>query len=168
MTGITDRSIDFRNSFETRSGTSKVEHADVWNVGAVFSLLFLIRDLSQNDRILLFILTEKIRTDRGPYETRLGLLPNLVFGASHLLVLLPLAGAAYRELGRLILASCIFLWSFMTALAGLTASCLFLTLTRFGIARSAAGNVPLAILIGGTKPASNHPADNSDPFLVQR
>lgn len=113
-----------------------------WRFIAICTTLLLINAFSQIDRILPFILAEKIKTDLSLTDTEMGLLTGLAFAVCYALLSLPLARAADRGSPRLILVSCVLIWSVMTALGGFAASFLFLALTRFGVAFGEAGAVP--------------------------
>lgn len=113
-----------------------------WRFIAICTTLLLINAFSQIDRILPFILAEKIKADLSLTDTEMGLLTGLAFAVCYALLSLPLARAADRGSPRLILVSCVLIWSVMTALGGFAASFLFLALTRFGVAFGEAGAVP--------------------------
>lgn len=117
-------------------------YATGWRLAAILGALLLINVLSQVDRILPFILAESIKRDLGLSDTQIGLLTGLAFAVCYALLSLPLARAADRGSPRLVLVSCIVIWSAMTALGGLAASFLFLALTRFGVAFGEAGAIP--------------------------
>ena len=71
------------------------------------------------DRILPFILAEKIKADLSLSDTQMGLLTGLAFAVCYALLSLPLARAADRGSPRLVLVSCVLIWSVMTTLGGL-------------------------------------------------
>ncbi len=116
-----------------------------WRFIAICTTLLLINAFSQIDRILPFILAEKIKADLSLTDTEMGLLTGLAFAVCYALLSLPLARAADRGSPRLILVSCVLIWSVMTALGGFAASFLFLALTRFGVAFGKRGQFPLAM-----------------------
>jgi predicted MFS family arabinose efflux permease len=124
------------------SEASSREYASRWRIVAICAVLLLINALSQIDRILPFILSEKIKADLSLTDTQMGLLTGLAFAVCYALLSLPLARAADRGSPRLVLVSCILLWSVMTTLGGFAASFAFLALTRFGVAFGEAGAVP--------------------------
>lgn len=109
---------------------------------ATLTVLFLVSVLCQVDRILPFILAESIKIDLGLSDTQLGLMTGIAFAVCFTLMALPLARMADRGSPKLVLLACIIGWSAMTALGGLAASFLALTLTRFGVAFGEAGAVP--------------------------
>jgi predicted MFS family arabinose efflux permease len=118
------------------------DHVGGWRFIAICATLLLINAFSQIDRILPFILAEKIKADLSLTDTEMGLLTGLAFAVCYALLSLPLARAADRGSPRLVLVSCVLIWSVMTALGGFAASFLFLALTRFGVAFGEAGAVP--------------------------
>ncbi|MBP1848213.1 putative MFS family arabinose efflux permease [Rhizobium petrolearium] len=121
---------------------SSSEYVRNWRFVAICAVLLLINAFSQIDRILPFILAEKIKADLSLSDTQMGLLTGLAFAVCYALLSLPLARAADRGSPRLVLVSCILIWSVMTALGGVAASFMFLALTRFGVAFGEAGAVP--------------------------
>ncbi|MDX6804881.1 MFS transporter [Terrihabitans rhizophilus] len=105
-------------------------------------MLILIQIISQVDRILPFILAESIKRDLSLSDTQMGLITGMAFAVCYALLSLPLARASDRGSPRLVLVSCILVWSAMTALGGISASFLFLAMTRFGVAFGEAGAIP--------------------------
>lgn len=118
------------------------EFVKSWRFVAMCAMLLLINAFSQIDRILPFILAEKIKADLSLTDTQMGLLTGLAFAVCYALLSLPLARAADRGSPRVVLVSCVLIWSVMTALGGFAASFMFLALTRFGVAFGEAGAVP--------------------------
>lgn len=118
------------------------EYVKGWRVAAICAVLLLINAFSQIDRILPFILAEKIKANLSLTDTEMGLLTGVAFAVCYALLSLPLARAADRGSPRLVLVSCILIWSVMTTLGGFAASFMFLALTRFGVAFGEAGAVP--------------------------
>lgn len=141
MTEIVARSIDPK---ETRAppAASSGKYAKGLRMAAICIVLLLINAFSQIDRILPFILAEKIKADLSLTDTQMGLLTGLAFAVCYALLSLPLARAADRGSPRLVLVSCVLIWSVMTTLGGFAASFMFLALTRFGVAFGEAGAVP--------------------------
>lgn len=118
------------------------EYVGSWRFVAICVMLLLINAFSQIDRILPFILAEKIKANLSLTDTQMGLLTGLAFAVCYALLSLPLARAADRGSPRLVLVSCVLVWSAMTMLGGVAASFMFLALTRFGVAFGEAGAVP--------------------------
>lgn len=141
MTEIVARSID---PVQTRAAPAAAsdEHVKGLRMAAICIVLLLINAFSQIDRILPFILAEKIKADLELTDTEMGLLTGLAFAVCYALLSLPLARAADRGSPRLVLVSCILIWSAMTTLGGFAASFIFLALTRLGVAFGEAGAVP--------------------------
>jgi len=136
------KSIVMYRDMEDITQDSGNEFVDGWRVAAILIALILINAFSQIDRILPFILAETIKSDLGLSDTEMGLLTGVAFAVCYSLLSLPLARAADRGSPRLVLVSCILIWSTMTALGGFAASFLLLALTRFGVAFGEAGAVP--------------------------
>ncbi|MFK0334261.1 MFS transporter [Rhizobium sp. NPDC090275] len=141
MTEIVARSID---PVKTRAAPAAAirEYVKGLRMAAICIVLLLINAFSQIDRILPFILAEKIKADLELTDTEMGLLTGLAFAVCYALLSLPLARAADRGSPRLVLVSCILIWSVMTTLGGFAASFIFLALTRLGVAFGEAGAVP--------------------------
>ncbi|MGR9424296.1 MFS transporter [Rhizobium leguminosarum] len=141
MREIVSRSID-PVEIRVASAAATREHVKGLRMAAICVVLLLINAFSQIDRILPFILAEKIKADLELTDTEMGLLTGLAFAVCYALLSLPLARAADRGSPRLVLVSCILIWSVMTTLSGFAASFMFLALTRFGVAFGEAGAVP--------------------------
>lgn len=141
MTEFAARSID-PSKTRAPTATSSGAYVKGLRMAAICIVLLLINAFSQIDRILPFILAEKIKTDLSLTDTQMGLLTGLAFAVCYALLSLPLARAADRGSPRLVLVSCVLTWSVMTTLGGFAASFMFLALTRFGVAFGEAGAVP--------------------------
>lgn len=131
----------------TAPSNSQLEEIDIeyiqgWRQAALLLVLFLINALAQIDRILPFILFESIKADLSLSDTQVSLIIGIPFAVCFTLFLLPLARASDRGSPRFVLISCILCCSAMTALGGLSASLVFLVLTRFGVAFGVAGCTP--------------------------
>jgi predicted MFS family arabinose efflux permease len=142
MTETIAQSIDLKGRSPPALSYRKNEHVRGWRMVAIFVTLLLINVFSQIDRILPFILSESIKSDLGLSDTQIGLLTGLAFAVCYSLLSLPLARASDRGSPRLVLVSCILLWSVMTTLGGFVASFMLLAFTRFGVAIGEAGAVP--------------------------
>lgn len=131
---------------DTRPGgkTSADMMTGGWRMIFLLFALFLVSVFCQIDRILPFILAEKIKTDLSLSDTQIGLVTGIAFAVCYALLSLPLARASDRGSPRLVLVSCILVWSAMTAIGGLASSFLFLAATRFGVAIGEAGAIPSA------------------------
>ena len=141
MTEIVARSIDPSEIRPLPAAASR-DYTKGLRMAAICIILLLINVFSQIDRILPFILAEKIKADLSLSDTQMGLLTGLAFAVCYALLSLPLARAADRGSPRLVLVSCVLIWSVMTTLGGFAASFMFLALTRFGVAFGEAGAVP--------------------------
>lgn len=142
MTEAAAQSIDIRRASPLLLKAKQNEYARGWRAAAIFIVLLLINAFCQIDRILPFILTEAIKSDLGLNDTQMGLLTGLAFAVCYSLLSLPLARASDQGSPRLVLVSCILLWSAMTAFGGFAASFMLLALTRFGVAFGEAAAVP--------------------------
>ena len=98
----------------------------------------------QIDRILPFILAEAIKSELSLTDTQIGLMTGVAFAVCYTLLSLPIARVADRGSPRLVLVSCILVWSAMTALGGFAASFALLAASRFGVAVGEAGAIPSA------------------------
>lgn len=141
MTEFIDRSID-PSATRAPPRAPVAGYAKGLRMAAICAVLLLINAFSQIDRILPFILAEKIKADLSLTDTEMGVLTGLAFAVCYALLSLPLARAADRGSPRLVLVSCVLIWSAMTTLGGFAASFMFLALTRFGVAFGEAGAVP--------------------------
>jgi predicted MFS family arabinose efflux permease len=117
-------------------------YASGWRLWGLLAVLLLINAVSQIDRILPFILAEAIKADLGLSDTQIGLLTGAAFAVCYTLLSLPLARLSDRGSPRMVLLTCLLVWSAMTALGGLAASFFVLALTRFGVAFGEAGGMP--------------------------
>ncbi|WKL56092.1 MFS transporter [Asticcacaulis sp. ZE23SCel15] len=118
------------------------EYVQGWRFGAILVTLLLINTVSQIDRILPYILAEAIKTDLSLSDTQIGLMTGIAFAVCYTLLSLPLARQADRGSPRMVLLTCLLVWSAMTAMGGMAASFVFLALTRFGVAFGEAGAIP--------------------------
>ena len=111
---------------------------------AFYTLLILtiVYSFSFIHRQLPAILQEAIKSDLGLSDTQLGLLTGPAFAAFYVIAGLPIARWADRSNRRDIVALCLFIWSFMTAISGAVGSFVQLLLTRIGVAIGQAGCSP--------------------------
>lgn len=142
MTETAARSIEIQKLSQIYLVKAPQDYVRGWRFVAICATLILVNAFSQIDRILPFILSESIKADLGMSDTQMGLLTGLAFAVCYSLLSLPLARASDRGSPRIVLVSCILLWSAMTALGGFAASFLLLALARFGVAFGEAGAVP--------------------------
>ena len=142
MTEYVAQSIGREGTSSRSQEMPEIEYTHSWRMIAILATLLLINAFSQIDRILPFILAESIKYDLNLSDTEMGLLTGLAFAVCYSLLSLPLARESDRGSPRLVLVSCILLWSAMTAFGGFAASFLLLALTRLGVAIGEAGAVP--------------------------
>jgi len=142
MTESVAQSIGKEGTSSRSPEMPEIKYAHSWRMIAILSTLLLINAFSQIDRILPFILAESIKYDLNLSDTEMGLLTGLAFAVCYSLLSLPLARESDRGSPRLVLVSCILLWSAMTAFGGFAANFLLLALTRLGVAIGEAGAVP--------------------------
>lgn len=119
---------------------------NISNFRAVAFLITLVfvSIFCQVDRILPFILAESIKEELFLSDTQIGLMTGLAFAVCYTLLSLPIARLADQGSPRLVLISCILVWSAMTALGGFAASFALLAASRFGVAIGEAGAIPSA------------------------
>ncbi|WP_068874353.1 MULTISPECIES: MFS transporter [unclassified Phenylobacterium] len=98
----------------------------------------------QIDRILPFILAESIKEELSLSDTQIGLTTGVAFAVCYTLLSLPIARVADRGSPRLVLVSCILVWSAMTAVGGFAAGFALLAASRLGVAIGEAGAIPSA------------------------
>lgn len=108
----------------------------------VLLTLTLVYTLNFVDRALLGVLAQPVITAFGLTDTQFGFLAGPPFALFYALMGIPIALAADRYNRVAIIASCIALWSLMTALCGLATGFLFLLLARIGVAIGEAGSNP--------------------------
>ncbi|MEZ5559592.1 MAG: MFS transporter [Pseudomonadales bacterium] len=105
-------------------------------------LLFLVYVFNFIDRSILGILNQAIKDDLGLSDTQMGFLGGVAFAIFYTFLGIPVARLADRTVRRNVLASCLAIWSLMTALCGLAGSFLHLLLARIGVAVGEAGGSP--------------------------
>jgi predicted MFS family arabinose efflux permease len=116
----------------------------------LMTLLLLINILNFVDRQIPFILSESIKRDVGLSDTQLGVLGGIAFALVYSTLGIPLARLSDRFGKARVLAGSLFVWSALTACAGLAANFAQLAATRLGVATGEAGSTPAAhALIGG-------------------
>lgn len=110
----------------------------------VLLVLMLVYTLNFIDRSLVGVLAEPIITSFGLSDAQFGFLAGWPFAIFYAVLGLPIAMAADRFNRTKIIATCIILWSVMTALCGLAVGFLTLMLFRIGVAIGEAGCTPPA------------------------
>ncbi|MGA9574608.1 MAG: MFS transporter, partial [Lysobacterales bacterium] len=110
----------------------------------VLALLTLVYTFNFIDRQLLVILQEPIKADLGLSDTQLGLLTGFAFAVFYVVCGIPIARLADKGVRRSIIALALTVWSFMTAVSGLSQNYLQLLLARMGVGVGEAGGSPPA------------------------
>jgi MFS family permease len=96
------------------------------------------------DRQILAILLQSIKEDLELSDTQLGLLSGTAFGIFYATLGVPIAQLADRVSRKWVIATCLVLWSGMTALCGTAAGFLSLLVYRVGVGVGEAGGSPPA------------------------
>jgi predicted MFS family arabinose efflux permease len=110
--------------------------------------LLLLNTLNFADRAILSILAQPIKEDLQLTDAQLGILQGLGFAILYSLLGLPLGWLAERVSRKNLIAACVAVWSFMTALCGLTGNFFTLLLGRIGVGVGEAGfQPPMASLV---------------------
>lgn len=106
---------------------------------AVVWIVLLLRTVDQQ---IISVLLESIRAEFHVSDTKLGLLSGTAFALFYAVLGLPVALLADRRRRRTIVATCLALWSAMTALCGMATSFSALLLARVGVGVGEAGGAP--------------------------
>lgn len=117
------------------------------NPALVLGLLYLLNTLLVLDKIIFTILLEPIKNEFRLNDMQLGLLAGTVYALCMGLASLPLGIAADRLSRRGLAASCLAIWSAMTAVCGLAQTFVTLLLGRIGVGLGEAGGGPAALSI---------------------
>jgi predicted MFS family arabinose efflux permease len=96
------------------------------------------------DRQILAILLQSIKEDLRLTDAQLGLLSGTAFGIFYATLGVPIARVADRVSRKWVIATCLALWSAMTALCGTAAGFASLLLYRIGVGVGEAGGSPPA------------------------
>ncbi len=110
----------------------------------VLSVLTLVYTFNFVDRQIIAILSPAIKEDLGLSDSMLGLLKGLAFAVLYTTLGIPIAWLADRWNRVNIIAISLAVWSGFTALSGLSANALQLTLARIGVGIGEAGGSPPA------------------------
>jgi MFS family permease len=105
-------------------------------------LMVLVYVVNFIDRSILSILNQSIKEDLGVSDTAMGFLGGIAFAVFYTFVGIPIARLADTGVRRNILATCLAIWSGMTALCGLAANFGQLLAARIGVAVGEAGGSP--------------------------
>jgi len=115
------------------------------NVGyasLVLALLTSAYALSFVDRQVLTLMVEYVKADLRINDSEIGLLTGLGFSLFYVILGVPLARLMDSSDRRTIVATCIAVWSLMTALCGTARSFVTLLLARVGVGCGEAGVNP--------------------------
>ncbi len=96
------------------------------------------------DRTILAILLPSIREEFGSSDAFLGFLTGTAFAIFYTILGIPIARYADRCNRRNLIAAAVAIWSFMTAVSGIAANVVHLTLARIGVGIGEAGCSPPA------------------------
>lgn len=118
---------------------SRYSSARRWSMLAV---LFLVATCSYLDRHIVAVLLEPIKREFGVSDTQLGLLTGFAFAIFYATLGIPVARWADRGNRRLVVTAALVLWSFFTALCGITGNFWQLALARVGVGAGEAGAIP--------------------------
>ena len=110
----------------------------------VLGLLFLVYVVNFIDRQILSILLPSIKADLALPDSLLGLLSGTTFGIFYAVLGLPIARLADLHSRKWVIATCLSLWSLMTALCGTAAGFWSLLAYRTGVGVGEAGGSPPA------------------------
>lgn len=110
----------------------------------VLGLLVLVYTFNFIDRQILAILLPAIKAEFGVTDTILGFLAGSAFALFYATLGIPIALLADRWNRRNLIALALAIWSGMTALSGLAANIVHLTLARIGVGIGEAGCSPPA------------------------
>ena len=105
-------------------------------------LMFVVYIFNFIDRQILGILAQPIKEDLGLSDSQMGFLGGIAFAIFYTFVGIPIARLADRGVRRNILATCLTIWSVMTALCGFVGSFFQLLACRVGVAVGEAGGSP--------------------------
>ena len=108
----------------------------------VLGVIWIVMLLRFIDLQIVAVLLESIRAEFQVSDTQLGLLSGTAFAIFYATLGLPVAWLADRHNRRTIVASCLGLWSLMTALCGMAGSFFTLLLARLGVGVGEAGGAP--------------------------
>ena len=96
------------------------------------------------DRQILSLLVQPIKEDLGISDTQIGLLAGLAFAIFYSFIGIPIAKLADTKNRVIIISVGVALWTFMTALCGLTKTYFYLFLARVGVGVGEAALSPAA------------------------
>jgi len=110
-----------------------------WYVLAILTLVYTFNFV---DRQIIAIVSPAIKDELGLSDSVLGLLKGLAFAVLYTLLGIPIAWAADRWNRVNIVSIALAIWSAFTAMSGLAANAIQLTLARIGVGIGEAGGSP--------------------------
>lgn len=113
-----------------------------WYVVGILTMAYTV---SFVDRQIMALMIEPIKRDLAISDTQVSLLIGLAFAAFYTLLGIPIARLADRHSRRVIIATGITIWCFMTALCGLARNYTQLFFTRVGVGVGEAALGPSAL-----------------------
>lgn len=108
----------------------------------VLGVLLTVYVTNMVDRQILAILMEPIKLDLKLSDSELGFLSGAAFAIFYAIAGLPIARLADRTSRVKVMATCLALWSLLTALSGMATSYVQLLLARIGVGVGEAGGTP--------------------------
>lgn len=114
--------------------------------GSTYTLVILLACYMSNyiDRVMIGIFAEPIKADLNLSDSQLGLITGILFALFYAFVGLPIGRLIDRHSRKMIMASCLTLWSLATAMGGLCQNFAQLALTRMMVGVGEAGCTPTA------------------------
>lgn len=133
---------------------AKVNTGSETRSGVVLAMLLVVYVFNFVDRQILSILAAPIQSELGLSDAELGLLGGIAFALLYSTLGVPLAWLADRTSRSWVITGSLVVWSFFTAVCGLTGSFWQIFLARLGVGVGEAGGVaPSYALIGDYFPS---------------
>jgi len=115
-----------------------------WYTLVVLTLIYTFNNV---DRRVVSIVIEPLKKEFGLSDGQMGMLAGLALGLPFALAVVPMGMLADRANRRNMLAGVLFVWSALTAAAGMAGSYLTLIVTRAVVGAAEAGSSPAALSI---------------------
>ncbi|MFK8018795.1 MAG: spinster family MFS transporter [Pseudomonadales bacterium] len=125
----------------TTGSTTKPEFTPRYT-NYVLGALLVVYVFNFIDRQILAILAPAIKAELGLSDTQIGALSGIAFGIFYATLGIPIARLADRFSRVNIIAICLVIWSFMTAISGFANNFVQLLIARVGVAVGEAGGTP--------------------------
>jgi MFS family permease len=124
-------------------------HAAPWPSAArgwtIAVLLALASIVSQADRVVLNLMIEPVKAEFGLDDTGFGMLQGVAFGIFYTICTIPLGRLSDRYPRKLIIGTCVGLWSLFAMASGLARTYAQLFLTRIGVGVGEASLTPAGL-----------------------